>query len=114
MRVVGPAGFLTAAPAAFGFACGGDGGGAPSAEPVNELAAAWSPDGRKLVFDHPRDGDTEIYVQSNDGIKRLTNNDDSDYYPSWSLDGRRIAFLSDRDDHRTQLYVMNSDGSDQE
>jgi Tol biopolymer transport system component len=101
---------LLPALATLGLACGGS----TPAEPVNDLAAAWSPDGRQLVFDHPRDGDTEIYVQSDGRIKRLTNNDDSDYYPSWSPDGRRIAFLSDRDDHRAQLFVMSSDGSDPE
>lgn len=109
----GPAGLLITALAALGVACGG-GGGRTSGEPVNDLAAAWSPDGRSLVFDHPHDGDTEIYVQDSDGIEQLTDNDRSDYYPSWSPDGRRIAFLSDREDGRQQLYVMNSDGADEE
>jgi TolB protein len=81
---------------------------------VNELGAAWSPDGTKLVFDHPRDGDTEIYVQSVTGIRRLTDNERSDLFPSWSPDGRHIAFLSDRDGDGTHVYVMNSDGSNEE
>lgn len=84
-----------------------------SDEPVHEVAATWSPDGRKLVFAHPHDGDTEIYVKSGAVITRLTDNEDSDYNPSWSPDARQIAFLSDRHGHRGQLYVMNSDGSDQ-
>ena len=33
------------------------------------------------------------------------------WYPSWSPDGRRIAFVSDRSGS-PQVYVMNSDGSD--
>jgi TolB protein len=43
---------------------------------------------------------------------RLTTNPAKDSYPSWSPDGTKIAFSSDR---RGQLdaYVMNADGTNQ-
>src|SRR5262249_30287959 len=33
--------------------------------------------------------------------------------PVWSPDGRRIAFIRDRDRHTANIYVMNADGSGQ-
>ena len=42
--------------------------------------------------------------------QRLTNNSATDHGPSWSPDGLKIVFHSDRDgDH--EIYVMNTDGS---
>ena len=43
-------------------------------------------------------------------ITRLTNSASIDTSPSFSPDGRRIAFESDRGG-RQQIYVMNADGS---
>jgi TolB protein len=45
-------------------------------------------------------------------LKRLTNNPFIDSQPTWSPDGSRIAFISDR--HGTpQVWVMSADGSGQ-
>jgi Tol biopolymer transport system component len=46
------------------------------------------------------------------GVARLTNNSAEDRSPSWSPDGTRITFDSDRDGNR-EIYVMNADGSGQ-
>jgi Tol biopolymer transport system component len=43
------------------------------------------------------------------GVKRLTDNPANDTSPVWSPDGKRIAFVSDRDDKEDEIYVMNAE-----
>ena len=43
-------------------------------------------------------------------VGNLTNNAAADYYPSWSPDGTKIAFGTNRDGNG-EIYVMNADGS---
>ncbi len=66
----------------------------------------------KIVFSSTRDGNSEIYAMEIDGSNqvRLTNHPADDYGPSWSPDGRRIAFVSNRDSGVDHIYVMDSDG----
>jgi Tol biopolymer transport system component len=62
----------------------------------------------------------EIYVMNSDGSEqtRITDNDAADGNPSWSPDGEKIAFDTDRDSteenfDNDEIYLMNSDGSGQ-
>ncbi|MDE0300609.1 MAG: LpqB family beta-propeller domain-containing protein [Candidatus Poribacteria bacterium] len=66
----------------------------------------------KIAFSSTRDGDSEIYVMDIDGSNplRLTVDPARDYDPSWSPDGEKIAFVSDRVNKMEQIYVMDSDG----
>ena len=45
------------------------------------------------------------------GEMRLTNNASFDSDPSFSPDGRRIAFVRSEGGGNTDVYVMNADGS---
>jgi hypothetical protein len=78
-----------------------------------------SPDGKKVAFMSRRDGNWEVYVMNIDGsgIKRLTDNGNTDGLPIWSPDGQTIAFASDRKGFGFSgdwaIWAMNPDGSNQ-
>jgi TolB protein len=57
---------------------------------------------------------SEIYTINVDGSgeKQLTDSPGLDGDPSWSPDGDRIVFTTDRDGN-WELYTMNANGSDQ-
>ena len=66
-----------------------------------------------IAFTSDRDGDWEIFEMNADGteVRQLTDNNDGNFSPAWSPDGKRIAFTSDRYGD-WEVFVMNADGSD--
>ena len=66
----------------------------------------------QIAFTSGRDGNAEIYVMDADGDnqRRLTNNPATDTQPSWSPDGKKVAFTSYRNGGNIQIFVMDSDG----
>jgi Tol biopolymer transport system component len=77
---------------------------------------AWSPRGDQIAFVSTNSGNDEIYVVDTAGnvVQQLTFNTwEWDKHPSWSPDGSQIVFYSNRDAGRTQIWLMNADGSGQ-
>lgn len=74
-------------------------------------AAAWSPDGKKIVFAMSIKGVFDIYTisASGAGMNKLTSSDSIETSPSYSPDGKSIVFVSDRPG-KPQLYIMDADG----
>ena len=62
---------------------------------------------------HNPEGDYEIFTMRADGshVAQLTDNAAFDFAPSWSGDGTKIAFETDRDGN-SEIYTMTADGSD--
>ena len=67
----------------------------------------------KIAFTSDRDGNKEIYLMDADGTnqKRLTDNNFVDDDPTWSPDGKKIAFLSQNELGALAIFVMNGDGT---
>ena len=81
------------------------------------LSPKWSPNGKWLALTSTNgspDGMTDICVMDIEGnqLKNLTQSPGIDEVGSWSPDGLKIVFFSDRDGNR-EIYVMDSDGKNQ-
>lgn len=79
----------------------------------NEFYSAWAKG--IIVFGAGTVGtrESDIYTANWDGsnLTQVTKNAGRNATPDISPDGKKIAFISNRDGEKMQIYVMNADGS---
>ncbi len=82
----------------------------------------WSPDGQKLLFETTRNdnpdthvkngGYRDIYVMDRNGQNQISLTGNSyGHHPSWSPDGKSIAYMSHGESGKANIFVMRADGS---
>ena len=74
----------------------------------DSIHPCWSPGGTRVIFSHSKDLDTyQIYSIDSDGenLKQLTYDNMYKRYPSFSRDGKKIAYTG-----KQHIWVMDSDG----
>jgi len=83
------------------------------------LDPVWSPDGQQIAFWACEEGSggecssgMDIFIVRADGtvLTNVTKDTALDSEPSWSPDGKRLAFVSDRSGN-PEVFVANRDGS---
>ena len=86
---------------------------------VGNISASYSANGKKISFSSARDGNSEIYSMNANGTlqTRLSTNPASDQFPSYSPDGKKIAYRgfkalgsSDDEDYDSEIYTINVGG----
>jgi dipeptidyl aminopeptidase/acylaminoacyl peptidase len=92
------------------------------AQTLNRYSIAdlrFSPDGTRVAFtvSEPVKGATRrtniwMLDVAAKGAHRYTSGPKSDTSPRWSPDGRSLAFLSDREEGGTQIYLLRADGGE--
>jgi TolB protein len=80
---------------------------------MNEFYSSWAKN--RIVFNAGASGskESDIFTVNPDGsnLTQVTKNAARNAAPAFSPDGKKIAFVSNRDGEKMQIYVMNSDGS---
>ena len=83
-------------------------------------APQWSPDGQQIAFASSQGGNWDVYVMDaacpdqppycEGSLRNLSLNPAGDTQPTWSPDGKWIAFTSHRDGNN-DIYLVSPDGS---
>jgi len=81
--------------------------------PADGMNYAWTVDGRYVAVSRAVSGNLDLFVMRYDGSQSnvVAPSPERDGQPSWSPDGDRLVFVSDRDRREGDLYIVNRDGT---
>ena len=82
-------------------------------DPGLDKEPSWSPDGTKIAFTSWRTGCCNLFTMNADGTDQtqLTFFAGTAGHPSWSPDGTKIAFQGTTGGPGTDIFVINTDGT---
>lgn len=80
-----------------------------SDHPAFDANPSFSPDGKQIIFNSDRDGNSEVYLMNADGtgLRRLTNDPAKEAFQAFSPDGTQIVFNSNRENEKVGIYLLN-------
>ena len=68
---------------------------------------AWSPTSEQIAYVSNENGNDDIFIGEMGGASAITSDPSSDTNPTWSLNGKEIAFVSERDGGDKDIFVID-------
>jgi len=79
---------------------------------IKDYMPAWSADGRNIAYTSYRKGRAGLYtLNPYEGKIVEVSNEGTNFGPSFSPDGKKLAFCSTLQEGNSEIYVANADGS---
>jgi len=74
---------------------------------IRDANPSWSPDGKFITYSSSKGGSSNIWIMESDGSGKRKVTDKGGEYPSFSADGRKIVFISYRDNEHGDIYTVD-------
>ncbi len=67
----------------------------------------WSPDSRRIAYSSSKGGTANIWIMNSDGSDKKKLTEKGGQYPSFSMDGNKLVFVSYRENENGDLYILD-------